>query len=311
MGELLGGEDVGRFARLAEHQREHVFVDQRIAVAELAAVLDFDMDPRQALDHALGGQARVPRTAAADGGEMADGAQFADGHPEFVQENLAGRLVQAAQGRFPDGPRLLEDFLQHEMLVAALLGHQRIPLDVMHGPPDRPGVRVQHPDAASRQDGDVAVFELDHVPGPVQDGGDARGQEILALAQADDRRQPAARRDDLAGFLLGDGREAAGPLDFARDQPHRFLQRRAAVGLAADQRGQDLLVGSLGSRPTAQPELQPEVPEIAGAPVQGHRHAAASGTRRLAGETLGGPARVANAVGAADRIEPDGRLEIP
>ena len=41
-------------------------VDDRIAVAELAAVIDFDRDARQLLDHELAGQRRVPAGAAGD-----------------------------------------------------------------------------------------------------------------------------------------------------------------------------------------------------------------------------------------------------
>ena len=48
----------------------------------------------------------------------------------LVQEDAAGLLAHAAQRGVADGARLLEDFLEHEMLVAALFRHDGVPQDV-------------------------------------------------------------------------------------------------------------------------------------------------------------------------------------
>ena len=45
-----------------------VWADDRIAIAELAGVIDFDRHARQALDHELAGQASMPTGAA--GGDV-------------------------------------------------------------------------------------------------------------------------------------------------------------------------------------------------------------------------------------------------
>ena len=52
------------------------------------------------------------------------------GDIHLVQENAAGFLAHAAQRRVAHGARLLKDFLEHEMLVAALFGHDRVPQNV-------------------------------------------------------------------------------------------------------------------------------------------------------------------------------------
>ena len=46
--------------------RQRVGRDDRIAIAELAGVIDFDRNARQALDHELAGQRGVPAGAAGD-----------------------------------------------------------------------------------------------------------------------------------------------------------------------------------------------------------------------------------------------------
>ena len=42
----------------------------------------------------------------------------------------AGLLADAAEQRVANGARLLKDLLEHEVLVAALLRHDRVPQDV-------------------------------------------------------------------------------------------------------------------------------------------------------------------------------------
>ena len=64
LGFALRGQRVGGFAGLADADGQRLGVDDRIAIAELAAVIHFDRNSRQLLDHELAGLPGVPAGAA-------------------------------------------------------------------------------------------------------------------------------------------------------------------------------------------------------------------------------------------------------
>ena len=65
---------------------------------------------------------------------------FGDLH--LVEEDMAGILRDAAERGVADGARLLVDFLEHEMLEAALFRHDRIPGDVLRFALQRVAVEI-------------------------------------------------------------------------------------------------------------------------------------------------------------------------
>ncbi len=68
-----------------------------VAITELAAVIHFHGQPRQALDHELAGQAGMPTGAAGQDLDMLESAEFLRGDIHFVQEDWAGILAHPAQ----------------------------------------------------------------------------------------------------------------------------------------------------------------------------------------------------------------------
>ncbi len=50
----------------------------------------------------------------------------------LVEKDAAGLLADAAESSIADRARLLVNLLEHEMLVAALFRHDRIPKNVLH-----------------------------------------------------------------------------------------------------------------------------------------------------------------------------------
>ena len=72
----------------------------------------------------------MPTGAARDDAHLPELAKLLGRNIHLVQENAAGFLAHAAQRGIAHRARLLKDFLEHEMLVAALFGHDGVPQDV-------------------------------------------------------------------------------------------------------------------------------------------------------------------------------------
>ena len=122
------------------------------------------------------------------------------------EEDFAGVEGDAAQSGVGDGARLLPDFLEHEVLVAALFSLDGIPLDAGDGALDRVAVKIGEGDAGQGEDGHVAVGEEVDVARMVEDAGDVGGDEVLAFADADNHWRAEAGDDDLVRLK---GREHA------------------------------------------------------------------------------------------------------
>ena len=74
--------------------------------------------------------------------------------------------------------------------------------------------------------------------------GTSRGQEVLALAEADDQRRGVLGGDDLARVSVGDRDQRVGAVHLPQRPAHRLDQRRrAALERLVDQVRDDLGVG--------------------------------------------------------------------
>ena len=74
----------------------------------------------------------MPTGAAGGDVDFFCGAEFGFADLHLVEENVAGIVRDSSQRGVADGARLLIDFLEHEVLEAALFRHDRVPGDVLH-----------------------------------------------------------------------------------------------------------------------------------------------------------------------------------
>src|ERR1017187_7577894 len=77
------------------------------------------------------GQRGLLTGAASDNLPLAEARELGRRDIHLIQKHLAGFLADAAQRGVPDGARLLIDFLEHEVLVAALFRQDGVPQNVL------------------------------------------------------------------------------------------------------------------------------------------------------------------------------------
>ena len=217
---LLGGDGVGGLAGLGDEEAEGGGVGDGVAVAVLGGVVDVDGEAGEALDHELAGEAGVPGGAAGGDGDAGGGLELGGGDLHVGEEDLAGFERDAAEGGVADGAGLLVDLLEHEVLVAGFFGLDGVPLDALDLEGEGVVVEVGEADAGGGEDGDFAVLEEVDVAGVVEDAGDVGGEEELALADAEDGRRAHAGGDEGVGGVRGedaDGEGSGEALDGAAD----------------------------------------------------------------------------------------------
>jgi hypothetical protein len=281
-------------------------------VAELRAVVHLDGQTRQLLDHELRDEPRVPRRAAREDHHAVHLAEPRLGEGHLAEEHLAGLDRRPAQGRLAHGPGLLEDLLEHEVLVARLLGLDRVPRDALRGLFPRAAVGAGERRALARHHGHLAVVQEDHVARVGEQGGHVGRDEELVVAEADDERRPVAHRDDLPRIVGGDEDEREEAAQRFERAAHGALEPVAAH-LALDEVRHDLGV-RLGDEPVSlggQLALQIEVVlDDAVVDDDDAARAVAVGVGVLLGRpAVRRPARVADAVLAVERVGGEDLLE--
>ncbi len=143
LGGLDRGECVERLAALAHGDDEIGVAEDRVAITDLAADLDDRGDARELLDPVPPGHRRVRARAAGDEADAPDLLRDLGADADLFADHVPLAEVHAAAQRVFDGTRLLVDLLEHEVLVAALLGLGRRPVDALRRALDAGAVERQ------------------------------------------------------------------------------------------------------------------------------------------------------------------------
>ena len=173
-------------------------------------------------------------------------------------------------------------------------------------------VEVGELDAGGREDGHVAVGEEVDVARVVQDAGNIGGDEVLALAHADDHGRAEAGGDDLVGLGGGEHAQRKGSGEALDGAAHGVFERnRLAGGFGVllhllDEVGDDLGVGFGDELVALGGEFALQLEIVLDDAVVDDDDAAGAVAMRMGvlfgGAAVRGPAGVADAEGAVERM---------
>ncbi|MNS64507.1 hypothetical protein D3C72_976380 [compost metagenome] len=196
------------------------------------------------------------------------------------------------------------DLLEHEVLEAGFFSGHQVPVDAGDGVVDGLAIAGEEVDALAADLGDLAVFHVDDLAGVVEDGGNVRGEEVLALADADDQGAALAGADEAAGLGLVQHGDGVGALDGFERVEHGVEQ--IAVVEARDQVREHLGVGLGLELDAAGHELGFQLNEVLDDAVV-HHHQITRGVGVRVG-VVGGGAAVGGPAGVADALRAHGRV---
>ena len=137
LGLAEGGQRVRGLPALADGHGQRLGAHDRVAVAELAAVVHLGRHLRHLLEQVLAHQRRVPARPAGQEQHALRAPQLLGRRPQLLQVDFALLQADAPEQRVPHRARLLVDLLEHEVAVAALLRLHGVPGDprgaALHG----------------------------------------------------------------------------------------------------------------------------------------------------------------------------------
>jgi hypothetical protein len=295
-------ERVRRLARLADGDHERPRVDDRVAVAELGRVVDFDRDAREPFEEELADERRVPRRAAREQHDAVEVPELVVAEVQAVELDVAAAFVDPPEQRVGNDARLLVDLLLHVVVVAGLFGLREVPRHRRHRTFDARPVEAADFDRRRRDRRHIAVVEVDDALRRLDHRRDVAREEVAVGREADDQRAVLAGADHLVGMPAVDRGDREGPFEVVQRAPHGLGE--VAVVVLFDEVRDDLAVRlGLEDVPALDEPLAQLAVVLDDAVMDGDDVALPAAVRvrvRLARLAVGRPARVADA-GAAEQ----------
>ena len=223
-------ERVRRLARLRNDEKRVSLAKNRLPIAELGGNVHLDGDARVFLEHVLAHPPGKMR-GAAGGDKKPFHAPKPFRHLGKTSEfGVPLGNEKAPAKRVLDRLGLFHDLLEHKMRVAAFLRLLHRPLDHVRLP--HHVLLIERHDAISvgHEDRHLAVVQVHHVARVPDDRRGVRGDEILAVSHADQKRAEVPRRDELLRLPAVNDRDAIGAAHLVQGLAHAvFEYRRPSV----------------------------------------------------------------------------------
>ena len=239
--------------------------------------------------------------------------QLGVGDRHLVEVHLPGLERGAAEHGFADGRRLLEDLLEHEVLVAGLLRRDRIPGDAGRLAFDGLAVERHERHPVRRHDRHFAVVEEHDIAGVAQDRRHVRGDKVFAVANADDNRRAVADGDELFRIVGREQHEREEPADAFHRTQHRLFEAVVPPFLLDEMRD-DLGVGLRAERVALGDELALDLEIVFDDAVVDNDDTARAVAMRMrvlfSRAAMRGPSRMAKAIDADERLSLNGVFEV-
>ena len=132
--------------------------------------------------------------------------QLGEGDELAISVQATGHSVAHSLGLFID-------FLQHEMLKAALFSSLGVPINLENLLADGSAIDILHPHALSGHSRDFAVAHDEGATGVVNNSRNIGGNEVFALAQANNQRIILLSTNNLVRLILAHEHQGIGALD--------------------------------------------------------------------------------------------------
>ena len=227
------------------------------------------------------------------------------------RDPVRGRVGERAQ-RVAQHRRLLEDLLLHEVAVVALADQRPAQRGLADRPLRRPVLGVDHHRTLAVEKADIAFLEILDALGQRGQGQGVGADEHLVVAVADRQRAALARDDQQILVALEQDRQRERALEPAHGGGRRLARRHAPLEMRADQVRHDLGIGLGRETVAVRQQLGAQDLEILDDAIVDQGDAGADMRVRvgLVGGAVGGPAGVADAGDAAQRLglEPLGQM---
>ena len=172
--------------------------------------------PGEFLDQVLADHGRMPAGAAGRQQDAIDAAQLL--RVEIQAAKVRRRLVERqppAHG-VTQCLGLLENLLEHEMVVAAQVDIAGLQLERLHVVVDFALVAMNDAQRVSRDDGDLVLGQIDDLVRVPNQWRGVAGDKVLVLPHAHHQRAAMSGCDDHIGMVAEDDRQTVSPLQFSQ-----------------------------------------------------------------------------------------------